>query len=143
MFYNLPRKFKTGVKKINQKNTESHSTTGLTRIKKSKRLFLFWPILSKEHRTILTDLTGYGRKFKLKNSRNSMTQFHNLRISSINLMNSQISITKFLLSQELNKLVFFLSKQVTSKKAWNSRSDLGKMLTPTISILVLIKGSIH
>jgi hypothetical protein len=63
------------------------------------------------------DLTGYGRKTKSKNSKNSMPLIHNLRISKKNSTSSPNSKMRLLQYQELNKLVLFLFKPETSNSA--------------------------
>ena len=115
--------------------------TGLPKIKKSLRLFFFLLVPSKEQRTVLedsflasTDLTGYGRETKSKNSKNSMPLIHNSKTSKRNSTNSPISKVRLPQSQELNKLVLFPSKLETLKPAYLLRSDLGKMLTPMTSL---------
>jgi len=91
MFLSLPRTSKTGIKKINQRTKESHSMTGLLRIRKSLRLSFFLLVQSKEPKTTSTSSlrasrssTGSGRRRLIRNFPNSTLQTHNLKTSSKN-----------------------------------------------------------
>jgi len=69
MFLSPLRTFKTGTRKINLRTRESHSTTGLQRIRKSLRSSFFLLVLFKELKTMSTNSlrvsrnsTGSGRR---------------------------------------------------------------------------------
>jgi len=113
---------RTGIRRINQKTKESHSMTGLLKIRKLLRSFYSLPVPSKVPRTtsrnsleISRNITGSGRERSTMILSYSTRATHNLKILRRSLSFTLTMKRKLILLRASIKLVLYLLRLKTPR----------------------------